>query len=149
LKGARLTQELGEGKALSWDVISLPDPVLPLGARVPRGLRAYSLNPSNRLEVGPRDYVDIMFNPRGSDDFPAVVVEGARVLAVDPRKEPFEVVVAVTRHDIQLMEKALQKGTLKIALRNSQEIFSRHSNPGGRLFHGRKSRTIPVWSEVE
>lgn len=149
VRGRKLLKGVKQGEALTWDDVGPDSLTKSLGWRVPKGLVAYSLTPSNRLRVASGDRVDIIQRPEKGSESQAPVVEGAEVLAVDENGGLPEVVVAVSRHEIQLLEKALQTGTLKIGLRNSGETFTRSFSRKANLIRKRQGKGIEIWSEVE
>jgi len=124
LRGSTLNRALKEGEILCIDALRLPFDNALLGTSIPRGLRAYPIHPSNSLSVRQGDRVDVQLQPESRSEMPFALLEGPLVLQVDPDADgngSEEVVLALSSDDIQLLEKARQRGKLTIALRNPRD----------------------------
>ena len=95
--------------------------------------------------------MDIHLKPHEVNELPLTLVEGALVLQVAKLKGILDCVVAVLQHEIQIMEKAQQRGTLTITLRNPDEFPSDEAKSRRkRIFKKRQRKTkIEIWSEGE
>lgn len=142
LKGAYLKQAISEGSVVALDGLNLSASVTGLGVAVPKGKRAYRLRAESGMEVRPGERIDILLVPKSTHDMPILLVEGALIIqAGQIRGEELEcnLVVAVSAMEVAILEKAEQRGKLKIALRNPGDYFSAgsHSNSLLRVQRGR------------
>lgn len=88
------------------------------GPALPRGLRAFAARFSGAIAVLPGDYVDV-FSSASSRN----VASAALVLENHARSEAsFELVLALRQSEIRDMEKAMQKGTLSLALVHPEDV---------------------------
>jgi Flp pilus assembly protein CpaB len=143
LKGAIFRSAVSEAEVLCLDQLQLSSRWVGLGSAVPKGFRAYPLHPLNPLPVGQGDKIDIL--PVSGPDSGTPLVEGVLVLQAGFRDPDFEVIVALSSPDIELLEKGQQKGKLSIALRNPHEAPSarRQGKPRSR----KAKSTVEIWSE--
>ena len=144
LRGAVLRRSLSSGDALLWrDLTVVHGKNLRLGERVPQGRRAYGIRPANELDVFPGDWVDILEAPRNGVARP--LFDSVKILQVARIHGEFSVTIAVTSHDIAVLEKAEQRGKLLIALQNPKEL---RNGPQRRSHAGDSPRqSIEIWSE--
>lgn len=154
LRGATLNRTVKEGEILCIDALQRPFDSTALGASIPRGLRAYPIRPSNSLSVRRGDRVDVLLEPESPSEMPFALLEGPLVLQVDvdaDSRGSEEVVLALSSDDIQLLEKAHQRGKLTIALRNpSDEAPAAGRQTRHHLWRSAKRRPqIEILSEGE
>lgn len=120
LKGAYLAKNLSKNSPLMLDSIHLSPSITGLGVSIPKGLRAYTIEISDSIEVGPGDRVDIYSSPNSV--LPGVLVSGALVLySTSKGNDRFIVIVSVHPREISVLEKALKWGKLKITLRHPED----------------------------
>lgn len=141
LKGAYLKQAISEGSVVALDALNLSASVTGLGVAVPKGKRACRLRAESGMEVRPGERIDILLVPKNIHDMPILLVEGALIIQAGEARgeEPRNLVVAVSRVEVAILEKAEQRGKLKIVLRNPGDRFSAgsHSHSLLRVHRGR------------
>jgi len=150
LKGAFLKKTLVAGEPVTLSQLELSPAVAGLGGSVPKGLRAYAIRPSPTLNLRRGDRIDVLLSSTPEEPVATLLLEDVAVLDVGQREEEFEVIVAVSGWEIQILEKAQQKGKLNIALRNPHETASTGESPGRRLLAPRaKKKGVEIISEME
>jgi Flp pilus assembly protein CpaB len=133
VQGSEFIQPVAAGVPLTWESLKLKGGRPRLGKKIPRGMRAYVLNPEF-IAVRSGDLVDVVLTPDTVVESPFILVDAASVLEAGFRRERFEVVLALSPGDIEMVEKGKQRGKLKIALRNPDDS----SHQAKRLQSSRK-----------
>ncbi len=151
LHGATTRAPLRAGECLTRAAVRSIAAPETLSKKVPRGMRAYSIDPGGTLELSAGDHVDVLLSPHDEKDAPFVLVEGALILK--PATDG-EVVVAVSSAQIQILEKARRQGKLTVALRNPMDDSpGRPESNGSRGQRRRRPagnhRSIEIFSEGE
>jgi len=152
LKGATLSRGIREGEYLSSVSVRFPVRGGLRSSTIPAGLLAFAIAPSNTLGVRPGDRLDILLNPESAHEAPAILIEDTLVLGIEAVTEEQgknAVIIAVSQDEIELLEKAQQKGKLKIALRNPHDRPGRQRRINARkLWHTAKQPPrVQIWSE--
>lgn len=121
LKGAHFIRALPAGAPITPDTVLLSAEKTGLGNRLPRGKRAYALTPLNPLPVRPGDHVDLYSSAAGAR---SAVVDNVAVLHAAYRHDRFEIILAVTPLQIEVLERAQQQGKLTVAVVSQHEEMS-------------------------
>jgi len=148
LKGAVLLTGVKAGDLVTFSSLELRGDGVRLGRKVPLGMRAYPIRVQDEVPIQASDVVDIMLEPDAPGESPIVLAEGVGVLSVESGPTGKEALVALAPEELELVEKALQRGKLKLTLRNPDE--ARAGRPGQRLRRPktrRKAKRIEIWSE--
>jgi Flp pilus assembly protein CpaB len=123
LNGAKLIRPLYKG-----GLLLLENVILAKGGRlsnsIPRGMRAYTIQPANTVPLRSGDKIDVLWSRGGEREMPMNLLSGATVLNCVYHGERAEVVIAVGGHDLPALEKAREYGKLTIALRNPEDVGS-------------------------
>jgi Flp pilus assembly protein CpaB len=142
LNGVRTRNALARGTVLKRSFFLS---VRGLSPQIPRGKRAYVAHFSDPVFGRPGDRVDVYRTSEDVSDPPRVLIEDVRLLGADGD----EAVLALSREEIELMEKAHQSSKLTLVLRNPEEPAPR----GEKLYPfsrtSRKKAHIEIHSENE
>lgn len=146
LKGAVLTVSVTEDQLVVFSQLELSGEGTRLGKKVPLGTRAFPIRVTENPGLQASDFVDVILTPERVGQNPATLAEGVAVLSVQAGVEGTEVLVALTPEELELVEKGLQTGKLKLALRNPAEAAS----PKRRALQTRsKAKRVEIWEENE
>jgi hypothetical protein len=149
LKGAKMASPLAVGEVLTRRHLAIPEGRPRLGARIPKGMRAYVVHPFEPPALRTGDKVDIVLSPGSALDTPLILVEGATILDAGFRGEQFEAVLAVTAEEIQVVEKGKQRGKLKLALRHPDDIPRRLTRERVRRARRIKSNSVEILTDQD
>jgi Flp pilus assembly protein CpaB len=151
VRGAWLESDLTEGEVLTLSALRSPSQRLSRGA-IPAGFLAYPLRAESSLPVLKGDQVDLILRPDLREESPETLVENARILTVERSAEPGEaptLILALRQEDVELVEKAQQRGKLRLALRSPKDA-SRGSRHKRRRTSARRSHSrIEILTEGE
>lgn len=95
--------------------------------KVPRGLRAYSIQLVSDLPIEPKDRVDI-FGKKNGLASAEILVEDKKVLGVKPNETGQDIVVAVTADEAAILDGFKELGSFSIALRNPSDASRTQKN---------------------
>lgn len=140
LKGAAVREAQARGSTLTLEDLILSPAVSGLGAAVPRGLRAYRLEAEGMPQLRYRDRVDIFRRPGKPEQFPELLAEA--VLVLQSMVESHWVLVAVSRAQMDQLEKARHHGALGVVLRNPEEF---QLSP--KIGSPKRNSRIEVWED--
>lgn len=148
--GARLTRPIAAGELVTFDMLLIPSTQRGVSKKVPKGMRAYSFEPSNRVPIRVGDRIDIHLVKEKGGEAATLLTEGVLVLAMNSEEDRKQsLLVAVAVDDLPVLEKGQQLGKLIITLRNPED-FEGENKPSRRrapnLFK-KKSPGIQVISE--
>lgn len=147
LRGSTLIASVEQGAPVTFNQLNLRGDAVRFGRRIPVGLRAYPLPVSDSLRIQASDYVDIVSVPARPGAMPTTLAEGVMVLGVQKNETSSEALVALSPDEVELVEKGLRTGTLKLALRNPTDV-PRQRGPKRRPATPRSARkAVQIWSE--
>jgi pilus assembly protein CpaB len=143
--GARLTGVLHSGSALLWSDLDVMQDGRTLAGLVRAGMRAYTLGASDTSFDGllrPGDRADVLFTAVGGAEA-AVVLENVLVLTVGgdlgeqraseaKHARSAHVTVSVTSEQAALLSRYQQRGSLRLLLRNPQDLMVTQAAVGPR-----------------
>lgn len=140
LRGATVATAVAEGAIVTFVDLELRGDSVRLGRKVPIGMRAFALPLEASMRLQATDYIDILSAAE-------TLVEGALVLSVQRSEEGGQIWVALGPEEVGAVEKAVQTGKLKVALRNPEDKPSRRTKAHRGKLHPLHKR-IEIWSEV-
>lgn len=153
LKGAILMKPKKMGEVLRFSDLSLAPEMVGLSSQIPKGFRAYAINVMSAIPLRRNDSIDIHLSPKSPLEKAMLLVEKIKVLetlgADRPsfRQFPIErqIVVAIPWENVELLEKAKQKGKLSVTLRHPEEILDKSKKKRNSLQHGGGVKGVEIW----
>lgn len=153
LKGAILMKSKKTGEWLCFSDLSLAPEMVGLSSQIPKGFRAYAVNVMSVLPLRRNDSVDIHLSPKSPTEKAMLLVEKVKVLETlgadrpSLRQFPIErqIVVAIPWENVELLEKAKQKGKLSVTLRHPEEILDKSKKKRNSPQHGGSAKGVEIW----
>lgn len=128
--GAEVLQFCRANEAIFTSQIRQPPP-RSLSVRVPKGLRAYSINLEQVMPIVAGDYVDVLGGAaEGSSE---ILLENREVLLIKKREENQQIFLAVNLEEARRLDSMKEKTNLSVVLRNPSDQSHKKSLPRKKL----------------